>query len=937
MPSIRSFFANWKILLAASIPVVAIFVLGSQTDQWPFTLSAGVISLALAATLALTRTESTDPYKPFLDVLSHEELTLTVTAEGRIDSVSDRLARLLDTESDALAGQPLAAVAHEGGDVFSGQRIQNTAATRKRVDFSYLTDGGALLTLEARVVPLPHTDRSDPAFVLLISDITSARTNERRVQTRAQAVGRAMAVIEFTPDGIIKSVNELFENATGFSADQLVGQHHRMLMQPDDAQHPDYAAFWADLKKGEVKRGEFLRRHKSGRALWLEACYIPIRDDQENVVSVLKLAADITEINKRAVETRDILRAIRRSGGYAEFSSQGVLLKCNDQYATGLGKTKDSITDQTFEQLLSTDFASAGRAYWTEAVAGQAASGEIALRDQDDNERWYSGSLHPVRDSLGAVVKIVHFAQDVTEDKCRAKQDRLLRKSLEQVSTVGVIVADPDYNITYLNQTIESLFREHAQKMRDDIPGFNPENLLGSNIDIFHQDPSHQRGMLNAMQKSMVTDLEVGGLSLRLEVNPIFGSDGERLGTVVEWMDRTAEVIVERDVQAMVDAALSGDLTKRVTVGDDAGFLGWLGGAINELVGVSERAINETVRVLGRLSNGDLTTQMIGDFKGSFGQLKSDVNTTVHRLTEVVAGIQANTNAVKTGISEISQGNVDLSSRTEQQASSLEETASSMEEMTSTVKQNALNAEEADKLAVETRDLAERGGSVVRDAVNAMDQISESSRKITDIIGVIDEIAFQTNLLALNASVEAARAGEQGRGFAVVAREVRNLAGRSATAAKQIKDLINDSGQRVVQGSTLVNQSGETLDEIVTGIKRVTDVVSEIKVASQEQALGVEEVNRAIIQLDEFTQQNAALVEEAAAASETMGRQATELKQKMGFFTVSDALAHDNANDPASDGVDRRSANRPWSGAKADVVPSAPAKAAGQGEEWNDF
>ncbi len=305
------------------------------------------------------------------------------------------------------------------------------------------------------------------------------------------------------------------------------------------------------------------------------------------------------------------------------------------------------------------------------------------------------------------------------------------------------------------------------------------------------------------------------------------------------------------------------------------------------------------------------------------------------KLTEVVKDISLAAESVKTGAAEISQGNATLSQRTEEQASSLEETASSMEQMTATVKQNADSAREANQLGKAARDQAVKGGEVVNDAVKAMASISASSKKMADIIGVIDEIAFQTNLLALNASVEAARAGDQGRGFAVVASEVRNLAGRSATAAKEIKDLIDDSGAKVEEGGRLVNESGKTLDEIVNSVKKVTDILGEIAAARQEQASGIEEVNRAVVQMDELTQQNAALVEEAAAASESMGDQANSLGEMISFFTV-DSSEHTGASrQPAvstatsapSNGSERRAAQRPWSGNPSDNDQKAPVAA----------
>ncbi|MBX3304019.1 MAG: MCP four helix bundle domain-containing protein [Nitrospira sp.] len=299
-----------------------------------------------------------------------------------------------------------------------------------------------------------------------------------------------------------------------------------------------------------------------------------------------------------------------------------------------------------------------------------------------------------------------------------------------------------------------------------------------------------------------------------------------------------------------------------------------------------EHLVADAQAVLGRLATNDLTEEMAGTYQGELDKIKLSINAVVHNLSCTIATVHETAESVLSGAEEITKGNEDLSQRTSEQASALEETSASMEEMTSTVKQNADNAKQANQLAASARDTADKGGAVTKRAVDAMGEINKSSKKIADIITVIDEIAFQTNLLALNAAVEAARAGEHGRGFAVVAAEVRNLAQRSATAAKEIKGLINESIQRVNDGSELVNQSGKTLEEIVGSVKRVTDIIAEITAASQEQASGIDQVNKAIMQMDETTQQNAALVEETTSASQSMKEQIKGLLQQIKVFKV---------------------------------------------------
>jgi methyl-accepting chemotaxis protein len=300
--------------------------------------------------------------------------------------------------------------------------------------------------------------------------------------------------------------------------------------------------------------------------------------------------------------------------------------------------------------------------------------------------------------------------------------------------------------------------------------------------------------------------------------------------------------------------------------------------------------LGEAVRVAENVAAGDLRTTINVTSRDETGQLMQALKDMNDNLLRIVSEVRTGTDTISTASSEIASGNLDLSSRTEQQAGSIEETASAMEEMTSTVKQNADNAHQANQLAASASSVAVQGGAVVAEVVSTMDAINSSSKKIVDIIGVIDGIAFQTNILALNAAVEAARAGEQGRGFAVVATEVRSLAQRSASAAKEIKLLIDDSVAKVEDGSKLVARAGTTMDEVVSSVKSVTDIVGEISAASREQSSGIEEINRAITQMDEVTQQNAALVEEAAAAAQSLQEQAGRLSQAISIFKLNDGI-----------------------------------------------
>jgi methyl-accepting chemotaxis protein len=381
---------------------------------------------------------------------------------------------------------------------------------------------------------------------------------------------------------------------------------------------------------------------------------------------------------------------------------------------------------------------------------------------------------------------------------------------------------------------------------------------------------------------------------IQASYNPLFDTDGKPYKVVKFATDVTAQVLATHaldqassETLRVVQAVLDGAGDSRVQMAGKSGRIAVLSNAVNRLIDNVLESAGEIQDAVKFALAGDLTKRISLERKtGHFHALAVSANSLIENMMNVIQGLQETSREVQLGAEGISRGNVDLSHRTEQQASSLEETASSMEQMTATVKNNAESALQANRLAAAARDQAERGGKVVGSAVVAMGQINTASKKIADIIGVIDEIAFQTNLLALNAAVEAARAGEQGRGFAVVATEVRNLASRSAAAAKEIKALIQDSVAKVDEGTQFVDDSGRVLGEIVTAVKKVTDVVAQIAAASREQGIGIEQVNQAIASMDTMTQQNSVLVEQASAAARALSEQATNLAQIIAPYQV---------------------------------------------------
>ncbi len=730
------------------------------------------------------------------------------------------------------------------------------------------------------------------------------KINEPVTQNEVKMREGSILVSKTDLKGIITYVNQDFIDISGFSEDELIGKNHNVVRHPDMPPEA-FQWLWDDLKAGQPWTAPVKNRAKNGDYYWVSANVSPItkngkvveymsvrtRPGDDVIAAADKLYRDINA-GKVSLEKTALQKAIHK------FNS----IKTTTWLYTSV--IIASLFMFALAAMLMSGVSASGIATAL-VVAGVLTliGGTINTRNNSKPMHYLESQLLAISngdyfnwtditrpDDIGDMMRCVFSTQvrlgfDVMDAREKAVEGDRIKTALDNVSA-KVMVADADLNIIYINDTISKMFANAEQDIRKDLPNFNAATLLGTNIDVFHKNPAHQRGLLETLTSTYQADLKIGGRSMQVIANPVINADGRKIGTVAEWTDRTVEVAIEEEMTTLVTDAQSGNLSTRLSTEGKDGFFRQLADNLNNMLDVLEATFSDISNVMSTLRDGDLTHTIDRDYEGVFGEVKENVNGTIEQIKSIVTEIRESSTQIDSTASEIATGNHNLSSRTEQQAAALEEVASSMEEITSTVKQNADNAAHANTLATDAGNTADEGGEVVKQAVNAMTEINASSSRIAEIIGVIDEIAFQTNLLALNASVEAARAGEQGRGFAVVATEVRNLAQRSATAAKEIKELINDSVKKVQAGSALVNESGVKLEEIVTGVKKVKDIVAEIAAASSEQATGVDQVSTAITSMDDLTQQNAALAEEASAASTNMSEQAQVMNKQMQFFTT---------------------------------------------------
>ncbi|RII37916.1 PAS domain S-box protein [Pseudooceanicola sediminis] len=654
-----------------------------------------------------------------------------------------------------------------------------------------------------------------------------------------QAVSRSHIIVRYDMEGIIREVNDQFCRVTGYTPADVVGKPYLMMVREKDHDLSEVRNLWRDMAAGKMINRIVPRLNSDGEEIWFDVTYTPVTNDAGTAEHVLSIAREISHTHFRRRDNRSQVDAIRRTMAVVEFDLQGNITDANDLFLKTMGYRLDELQGKHHRMLVPPEDASSAeyKGFWDRMAKGASEKGEVRRLDKRGKSRWLEATYETLLDPEGRPFKVVKYAFDITNAKNLAADAASQIAAINRVQ--AVIEFDTQGNILAVNDTFCAAM------------GYAPEEIRGKHHRMFVSSDFANSPDYDEFWKTLRSGKEHSGnftrigkggkpVYIRASYNPIRNAAGEVVKVVKYAIDTTA-------LQLTVDTMQSG---------------------------------------LDKLADGDLSVRLDQNL-GEMDAIRQKFNIAVTKVDEAMQAVLERATQVHTETGAIISASNELSRRTETQAATLEETAVALNELAGSVKQAAATASVAQNKADEAKTQTEESGRIVRNAVSAMEEIEESSSKISSITKVIDDIAFQTNLLALNAGVEAARAGEAGRGFAVVAQEVRALAQRSSEAAKEIASLISDSTTQVVKGVNLVGQAGQSITTIDGMVRNIHDSVSQIAISAHEQANGITEMNMAMNQLDQVTQENAAMAEETNAATQNLASGIAEVQEAVSFFGAS--------------------------------------------------
>lgn len=689
--------------------------------------------------------------------------------------------------------------------------------------------------------------------------------------------------------GDIVSCNKGFVEASGYSEQEILGKPHSILRHPDMPKEA-FKDLWDTIEAGNPWFGFVKNKRKDGRHYWVAANASPIYTHGQisGYVSVRYPAT-----NEQKAFAEKLYADIRNGQTKMPWTQQPKF----DRWTLGgigaalIGLVTPYLIDNVYvdEGMSFLGAVGLGIIIWrTISLSKPNAVQMSAIQDLGNgifrepiqgHDAW-TNALNLIRTRIG---------QNASMNFDAARESAVLTTAMNAAST-NLMVADVNFNIISINQSLAQMFKTNEQRLQQELPQFKADSVVGSNMDIFHHNPAHQRAMVSALTStwSGVLKLKKAGLVLSLSVTPIV-SNGNKLGYVVEWLDQTGESLVRHSLNNIIAEASAGVISNRIDTSKLTDFYLTTGKGINQLLAGLQEFMAKTIYNIGELAFKRLNGNLTGDYQGSYRMTQNAINIALNGLNETVGEVQFAATNVNEAMHQLSEGINNFSSTIQQQAAAVEQTSAATTQMLSSIQQNVEAINAANQLTHTVNDQVVAGSEIMEHALTAMQAVESSGQKIGNIVNLIDSIAFQTNLLALNAAVEAARAGEHGRGFAVVASEVRSLAGKSAEAAKEIKTLIDTSVQQISEGSRRAREASASLERIKASVNEVNSVISHVNEASMEQEKAISEVNKAMNVMDGMSQQSAALVEEAAASTEQVYFNMSELKKLIDGFEISDA------------------------------------------------